>query len=141
MWSGQCVATRKMKTTVIQILRARGKDTPKQGSVCVCAPVCGSSSRSSITRWSESISVIKSGSGTELLTEDRGKSQMIMPGPTPSGKGTVSKFVETILCIQKRCCCHCLYSCLTAWCHVCGAGWEPRGPFHIKAQQSILFSC
>lgn len=76
------MATGKMKTTVIQILCARDEDTPKQGSVCVCVPVCGSSS-SSITRWSESISVVKSGSGTELLTEDRGKSQMIMPHCRP----------------------------------------------------------
>ena len=67
------MAAGKMKTIVIQILCARDKDTQKQGSVCVRVPVSRSSSRSSIIRWSESISVVKSGSGTEVLTEDRGR--------------------------------------------------------------------
>ena len=67
------MAAGKMKTIVIQILCARDKYTQKQGSVCVRVPVSRSSSRSSIIRWSESISVVKSGSGTELLTEDRGR--------------------------------------------------------------------
>lgn len=85
------MAAGKMKTIVIQILCARDKDTQKQGSVCVCVcvPVSRSSSRSSIIRWSESISVIKSGSGTELLTEDRGKSRMIMPNCRPHPQGRV----------------------------------------------------
>lgn len=56
------------------ILCARHKDTQKQGNY-VSLPVCRSSSRSSIIHWSESISVIESGSGTELLTEDGGRAR------------------------------------------------------------------
>ena len=109
----------------------QGIRTHKNRAMYVCMPVCRSSSRSSIIHWSESISIIKSGSETELLTEDRGKSQTIMPNCRyhPPGKGTASKLVETILGIQKCCRRHCLYSCVDCPVSRVWGGLGIKGPF------------
>lgn len=66
--------------------------------------------------------------------------QMQMINPNTSGKGTMSKLVAAVLYIQNTAAAAAISAAAQAarfYMHM--AGWEPRSPFHIKAEDLFCF--
>lgn len=136
------MATGKVNTIVVQILCARDKDTQKQGSVsvCLCVDLVGVPDL-----LVKIYGVIKAGPRTELLAGGKKEpdNKAELQAPPSQGRALRASWWRLSPAFKDAAATAAATSTAagTVRFHVRGAGWEPRGPFRIKAQQSVLFSC